>query len=101
MAHSIVHLNPDVFPDPLAFRPERWMRADSQKLERYFVAFGRGPRSCIGIQYVPLGTIIHQSCLRDFVDSLAWSMLYHTVAHIFRKLDLNPVSPDDLRYVPS
>ncbi|KAG7093583.1 hypothetical protein E1B28_007249 [Marasmius oreades] len=77
MAHSILHLNPDIFPNPHIFKPERWLQADSQRIDKYFVAFGRGPRSCIGIH-------------------LAWSILYLSVANIFRRLDLFPTSMDDL-----
>ncbi|KAL0577919.1 hypothetical protein V5O48_004084 [Marasmius crinis-equi] len=77
MTNAVVQLNPDIFPEPHAFKPERWIQKDSQKLEKYFVAFARGPRSCIGIH-------------------LAWAMLYLTVANLFRRLDLSPVSMDDL-----
>lgn len=50
-----VHLNDDVYPNAAEFKPERWLgenpRApDGSPLERYFVAFGKGPRSCLGIK---------------------------------------------------
>ncbi|KAK0290911.1 hypothetical protein LTR35_001632 [Friedmanniomyces endolithicus] len=38
-------------PDPYAFRPERWLDADEQSLklmERNFLAFGSGTRTCLG-----------------------------------------------------
>ncbi|KAK1067702.1 hypothetical protein LTR74_006176 [Friedmanniomyces endolithicus] len=38
-------------PDPFAFRPERWLEADEQSLklmERNFLAFGSGTRTCLG-----------------------------------------------------
>lgn len=45
-----------IFPDPRTFRPERWMgnpkTKDGQSLERYFVGFGKGTRSCLGIKSV-------------------------------------------------
>lgn len=46
-----VNLNETIFPDADHFIPERWL-GDSEKrqaLEKYMVAFGRGPRSCIGM----------------------------------------------------
>ena len=46
-----VNLNETIFPDAHCFIPERWL-GDSEKrqaLEKYMVAFGRGPRSCIGM----------------------------------------------------
>lgn len=53
---TIVDVNHDeeVFPHSREFIPERWLdnpktsRGDS--LERYFIGFGRGTRSCIGLQ---------------------------------------------------
>ncbi|KAK3292172.1 cytochrome P450 CYP682H1 [Chaetomium fimeti] len=50
MCHSMstraMHLNGDVFDDPLAFRPQRWL--DDPTLGRAFIAFARGTRNCIG-----------------------------------------------------
>ncbi|EEB93218.1 hypothetical protein MPER_08156 [Moniliophthora perniciosa FA553] len=46
-----VHMNPEIFPDPARFYPERWLEDKEHALDRYLVAFGKGPRSCIGITY--------------------------------------------------
>ena len=44
-----MHYNADTFPEPRAFKPERWLVERNEKeLERYFVAFGKGPRSSLG-----------------------------------------------------
>lgn len=45
-----IHMNPDIFPDPRAFKPERWLPLESEgaRLLKYLVAFGTGSRSCIG-----------------------------------------------------
>lgn len=44
-----VHYNPTVFPSPTTFDPERWLDpVRKQVSEKFFVAFGRGTRSCIG-----------------------------------------------------
>jgi hypothetical protein len=50
MGHTVMHRNPVVFPDPLRFSPERWLQPDSPMLDRYLVAFSKGPRQCIGIK---------------------------------------------------
>ncbi|KAK4443567.1 cytochrome P450 4A10 [Podospora aff. communis PSN243] len=42
-----LHLNPDVFPDPEKFLPERWETA-TPEMRRDWVPFGMGVRSCIG-----------------------------------------------------
>lgn len=51
MANYHNHHDPSIFPEPLEFRPERWIEATQQgvKLDKYLVAFGRGTRSCIGL----------------------------------------------------
>ncbi|KAG8528383.1 uncharacterized protein KY384_007301 [Bacidia gigantensis] len=47
-----VHNNPDIFPDPYAFRPERWLplASEGQRLQRYILAFGKGSRQCVGME---------------------------------------------------
>jgi len=71
MGATIVHRNPDIFPDPMAFKPERWLKDDSAELEKYLVSFSKGPRSCLGI-------------------NLAWCELYLIIGTVFRKLALVP-----------
>ncbi|OAP64649.1 hypothetical protein AYL99_00621 [Fonsecaea erecta] len=41
-----LHLNPRVFPDPHAFRPERWLDPSDEML-RDAIPFGLGSRQCI------------------------------------------------------
>ncbi|KAF8421195.1 cytochrome P450 [Tirmania nivea] len=76
-----VHLNERLFPDPRTFKPERWLSQESKGLEKYIVAFSRGPRSCIGI-------------------NLAWCEMYLTLALLFRKFDLElfETSAKDIEY---
>lgn len=46
-----LHRNPEVFPDPDAWKPERWLdatQAEQREMGRWFWAFGSGGRMCVG-----------------------------------------------------
>ncbi|KAI9837891.1 MAG: hypothetical protein M1837_002681 [Sclerophora amabilis] len=69
MTSTLVHLNPSLFPQPLEFRPERWLDADNKRdktLDKYLLSFSKGSRQCIGINlayaelYMTLGFIIRR-----------------------------------------
>jgi cytochrome P450 len=48
----VVHRDARFFPDPEAFRPERWQDGSLEKLPRFaYFPFGGGPRVCIGAQF--------------------------------------------------
>jgi cytochrome P450 len=53
---TIVDVSDDevIFPEARKFKPERWIgnpkAPDGSSLERYFVGFGKGTRSCLGIK---------------------------------------------------
>ncbi len=53
---TIVDINDDedIYPNPREFQPDRWINPpktkDGSSLERYFVGFGKGSRSCLGIK---------------------------------------------------
>ncbi|GES60586.1 putative cytochrome P450 [Aspergillus terreus] len=82
-----VHRNGDVFDRPHEYIPERWLDERRADMEQYLVAFGRGPRRCIG-------------------ENFAWVILLTAMAHFYRKFDveLDPSSPAKLewkdRFVP-
>ncbi|KAJ5882937.1 uncharacterized protein N7473_009823 [Penicillium subrubescens] len=82
-----VHRNGDIFHDPDEYIPERWMDGRGDELEQHLVAFGRGPRRCIG-------------------ENFAWVILLTCIAHFYRKfnVELDPSSPTKLdwkdRFVP-
>ncbi|KAI4254498.1 MAG: hypothetical protein LQ352_003073 [Teloschistes flavicans] len=71
MSHSDLHYNAEVFPAPMAFKPERWfMGEESKRLERFLVPFSRGARSCMGIHianaelYLTLATLFRNYNMR-------------------------------------
>jgi len=74
----LVHRDRDAFPDPDAFRPERFLDEDLSKLP--YLPFGGGPRRCLGrwLARAEIGTVIPA---------------------ILRRLDLKPLSRDPERMV--
>lgn len=75
-----MHANETVFPDPLEFKPERWL--DSPKgpnglhpLAHYLVPFSKGSRACVGIH-------------------LAYMEMFTAVATIFRRHDFELFDTD-------
>lgn len=66
-----VLLDPEIFPEPREFDPDRFARASEQgeRLDRYLVSFSRGGRSCAGI-------------------NLAYAELYLTVAALVSRFDM-------------
>ncbi|KAJ2907247.1 hypothetical protein MKZ38_006541 [Zalerion maritima] len=85
MSSWMMHRNPDVFPDPDAFDPARWM-GDAQSravLERNLVSFSKGSRMCLG-------------------QNLAMCEMYLTIASVFRRFDdlvSYETTDDDMVYV--
>jgi cytochrome P450 len=52
MSPYTLHRNPDVFPEPLRFNPERWLGPceDIAEMKKWLWAFSSGGRMCIGLQ---------------------------------------------------
>lgn len=84
-----VHFNPDLFPEPHRFLPERWMDLEGASKEEeekkkimnhFFVPFSKGTRSCIGI-------------------NLAYMELYLMLAYFVRRYDFSTDTTDeDMRW---
>ena len=67
MTPSFLHINPDIFPDPYSFIPERWLNlngTESKCLEHYLVPYSKGPRQCSALKSAPFN-------LSMFIFSLA------------------------------
>lgn len=51
-----VYMNEAIFPNPLKFRPERWLGDPKgpdgiRPLSYYMVLFSRGARNCLGVNH--------------------------------------------------
>ena len=76
MTSMLIHFDGKIYPDPKAFKPERWLNGGSEKLRKYFVPFTRGTRQCLGMQ-------------------LAYAELYLTLAMMFRRYGGEEVRMED------
>lgn len=55
----VLHRDPARYPDPEAFRPERWTPDFDAHLPRFgYLPFGGGPRTCIGERYAIMESLI-------------------------------------------
>ncbi|WP_327350422.1 cytochrome P450 [Streptomyces sp. NBC_01304] len=74
-----LHRDPALFPDPTAFRPERWLGPRTGLLsDRGFIPFSVGPHKCIG-------------------DAFAMTEAVITLATVVRKWQLTPVAGHTVR----
>ena len=70
MACYVYHNCDEYFPDASQFQPERWLDASqSADLDKKFISFSRGSRSCIG-------------------TNLAYAELFYTFAYLIRNFEL-------------
>ena len=47
-----VHMDPEYYPDPTRFNPERFMPENKANLVPYtYLPFGTGPRNCVGMRF--------------------------------------------------
>jgi cytochrome P450 len=53
MTSILIHTNPEIFPEPDRFYPERWLNDDGSQrkdLERFLLSFSKGSRQCLGMK---------------------------------------------------
>lgn len=82
MTNVHILMNPDIFPNPTVFDPDRWLSPDgtgtpttAALLKRFFVPFGKGYRQCLGM-------------------NLAYAELYLSVATVFSQFEFELVDTD-------
>lgn len=83
MNNNDVLMDPEIFPEPERFIPERWLAGDgkNQSLDRFFVPFGKGPRSCVGLW-------------------LAYAEMYIATTALFSRFDFELFETDERTIAP-
>ena len=63
--------DPEVFPSPDDFSPERWLDPESSANQnpKNYLVFGSGPHKCIGIEYAVMNIAI---CLGNAAMLMEW-----------------------------
>ncbi|THX17818.1 cytochrome P450 [Aureobasidium pullulans] len=46
--------DPQVYPEPDVFNPDRWITGDAESKTKNWLVFGAGPHDCLARRYVPL-----------------------------------------------
>ncbi|GIJ90056.1 hypothetical protein Asppvi_009005 [Aspergillus pseudoviridinutans] len=46
--------DPDAYPNPEVFDPDRWISGDAESKTKNWLVFGAGPHDCLARRYVPL-----------------------------------------------
>lgn len=64
-----LHHDPDHYPDPEAFNPDRFMDENKRTRHPYtYLPFGEGPRACIGtLKYNYFYRIIKENIMRVYI----------------------------------
>lgn len=53
LPYRAIHHDPEYWPEPEKFDPERFSPENKAKRHRYaFLAFGEGPRNCVGMYFI-------------------------------------------------
>ncbi|QKX57632.1 uncharacterized protein TRUGW13939_04750 [Talaromyces rugulosus] len=85
MSALFIEKSPILFPDPEAFIPERWIEGTvgENRLDQYILTFGKGTRSCVGINlaYAELYTIL-ATLFRRFPDIRLHETSFRDVEHV-------------------
>ncbi|MEU8622497.1 cytochrome P450 [Streptomyces sp. NPDC048623] len=77
----VLHHDPELFPDPERFDPDRWLLDDSTRVRGSYIPFGFGARKCIG-------------------DHFAEVQMALALASIVRMWNLTSLSPTYVAPVP-
>uniref|UniRef100_A0A8C4SN25 unspecific monooxygenase n=1 Tax=Erpetoichthys calabaricus TaxID=27687 RepID=A0A8C4SN25_ERPCA len=89
----ILHRDPEHFPDPEAFKPERFSKEMKESMDPYaFLPFGSGPRNCIGMRFALL-------IMKAAIVQLLQNFDFVPTEDIIKGF-LQPVKPITLKLVP-
>jgi cytochrome P450 len=87
----VIHRDPAVFRDPLAFRPERWLNGETDELPKLaYLPFGAGPRVCIGNHFAELEATL---LLATLMTRCTFRLISDTPLRFAPSVTLRPKGP--------
>lgn len=98
MPQCVVHRDARWYPEPDAFRPERWLDGLEERLPRFaYFPFGGGPRVCVGLHFgmMELRIVLAELCRR-----LEYSPVPETRLIKVAVMTLRPAEPVRLHVRP-
>ena len=65
MTSMLIHTNPEIFPEPYAFKPERWvpLQTNGQRQQRYLLSFSKGTRACVRMELAKAEILMTLACV--------------------------------------
>ncbi|RYP09325.1 hypothetical protein DL764_001372 [Monosporascus ibericus] len=73
----MINYNPDLYPEPNSFIPERWLGPEGKELDKWFLTFSRGSRACIGQKWFDMTLYQTDEKTVDWKDSAAARLCNH------------------------
>lgn len=87
----MLHRHPDFWPDPEAFKPERFAGADAEERHRFsYIPFSVGPRHCIGENMAMFEMLVH---LNHMSRRFRLTRADDAAVEIEAQINLRPRSP--------
>ncbi|XP_070684068.1 cytochrome P450 3A30-like [Pempheris klunzingeri] len=95
-----LHRDPEVWPEPEEFRPERFSKENKERIDPYtYMPFGAGPRNCIGMRFA---LVMMKLAMVEILQRYSFAVCEET--EIPPELDtqglISPKRPIKLKLVP-
>ncbi|XP_040891278.1 cytochrome P450 3A30-like [Toxotes jaculatrix] len=95
-----LHRDPDLWPEPEAFKPERFSKQNKENIDPYtYMPFGAGPRNCIGMRFA---LVMMKLALVEILQRYSFSVCKETEIPV--EIDIQglvaPKRPIKLKLVP-
>uniref|UniRef100_A0A8C6LGW4 unspecific monooxygenase n=1 Tax=Nothobranchius furzeri TaxID=105023 RepID=A0A8C6LGW4_NOTFU len=95
-----IHRDPELWPEPEKFKPERFSKANKEKIDPYtYMPFGAGPRNCIGMRFA---LVMMKLAIVEILQRYSFSVCKETEIPIEMDIQglLMPKRPIKLKLAP-